>query len=345
MLVGAPGGIACAEPGPRGGHHDDRGGFGGSGANRGSQASGNTKRNLSEATAPRVGDGRNGGVLTGRFGMPARLAGRGVFGGPAGTEAGLGSPQTTEGSGVLSVGGETGGQKPRGIGAAYKDGNAFRPGIHVAFPRPTNGGWARWGGLYSGLADALRLPSTPGTPGVPQPQPATQAPTTLSPSVAGEEPVVDSGPTGGHGRGSEYPHPAAAEVPVIEAPLVAPVIPAAPVVPPAPPLPAPRIGVNPGIPPRVPPEPPPGNPLPPLGQSVGPGPQPLPPASPLATQAAFRVGYSSYLRTAGTGELAAMALPGVAGMLLLTAAGGLVGYRQAKAGHSVRARSIERFLD
>ncbi|ODR21600.1 hypothetical protein BHQ19_20700 [Mycolicibacterium porcinum] len=51
---------------------------------------------------------------------------------------------------------------------------------------------------------------------------------------------------------------------------------------------------------------------------------------------AFRAGYTDYLRTANTMEIAAMALPGVTGMMALTGLGGLVGYRQAKAGRTVR---------
>lgn len=47
----------------------------------------------------------------------------------------------------------------------------------------------------------------------------------------------------------------------------------------------------------------------------------------------FRIGYVDYLRTAQMSQLVAVALPGVAGLLLLTGAGGFVGYRQAKAGH------------
>ncbi len=58
----------------------------------------------------------------------------------------------------------------------------------------------------------------------------------------------------------------------------------------------------------------------------------------------FRVGYSEYLRTAGVTEMATLALPGVGGILLLTAGGGFIGYRQAKAGHAVRTEGIARFL-
>ena len=57
-----------------------------------------------------------------------------------------------------------------------------------------------------------------------------------------------------------------------------------------------------------------------------------------------RVGYGEYLRSAGLAQIAALALPGLAGILVLTGAGGLLGYRQAKAGHGVRSSGIARFM-
>jgi hypothetical protein len=60
--------------------------------------------------------------------------------------------------------------------------------------------------------------------------------------------------------------------------------------------------------------------------------------------ASFRVGYGNYLRTAGVGEMMAVAVPGVTGILVLTGAGGLVGYRQARAGRAVRASGTARFV-
>lgn len=69
--------------------------------------------------------------------------------------------------------------------------------------------------------------------------------------------------------------------------------------------------------------------------SAGTGTEPLP---------SFRVGYPEYLRDAKIGEIAALALPGFAGLLALTALGGVVGYRQARAGHGVRAAGTARFL-
>ncbi|MET0456809.1 MAG: hypothetical protein ABW137_33665 [Mycobacterium sp.] len=63
-----------------------------------------------------------------------------------------------------------------------------------------------------------------------------------------------------------------------------------------------------------------------------------------ATPASFRVGYGEYLRSAGVGQVAAVAVPGLAGILILTGAGGLLGYRQARAGHAVRANGTARFV-
>lgn len=60
--------------------------------------------------------------------------------------------------------------------------------------------------------------------------------------------------------------------------------------------------------------------------------------------ASFRVGYPEYLREAKIGEVAVFALPGFLGILALTALGGVVGYRQAKASHVGRAAGTARFL-
>jgi hypothetical protein len=60
--------------------------------------------------------------------------------------------------------------------------------------------------------------------------------------------------------------------------------------------------------------------------------------------ASYRVGYAEYLRTAGTFEIAALAVPGTVGIMALTGAGGLVGYRQARAGHTVRM-NVARFIE
>jgi hypothetical protein len=59
----------------------------------------------------------------------------------------------------------------------------------------------------------------------------------------------------------------------------------------------------------------------------------------------YRAGYREYLRSAPTPQLAVLAVPGAIGILALTAAGGLVGYRQAKASHTMRGRGAVRFMN
>lgn len=58
----------------------------------------------------------------------------------------------------------------------------------------------------------------------------------------------------------------------------------------------------------------------------------------------YRAGYTEYLRSAALPQVAALALPGLASILVLTGAGGLVGYRQAKVGHAVRISGSARFM-
>ncbi|UNB53059.1 hypothetical protein [Mycolicibacterium sp. YH-1] len=76
--------------------------------------------------------------------------------------------------------------------------------------------------------------------------------------------------------------------------------------------------------------------------------QTSPPASPASNELlaapTYRMGYVDYLRAAGMGEVAAVAVPGVTGILVLTSAGGLIGYRQARAGRAVRAGGPARFM-
>jgi hypothetical protein len=61
------------------------------------------------------------------------------------------------------------------------------------------------------------------------------------------------------------------------------------------------------------------------------------------SNAAYRQGFPQYLRTARVGELATVALPGIAGLLAITASGGVIGYRQANSGRHLRADAA-RFL-
>jgi hypothetical protein len=111
---------------------------------------------------------------------------------------------------------------------------------------------------------------------------------------------------------------------------------------------------GPGVVPRpgIPAAPlPPGNP--------GAGTPPTPPASPAQKEQSppafsagnqasvapsYRMGYMEYLRAAGLGEVAAVAVPGFTGILILTGAGGLIGYRQARAGSAMRTGNTARFM-
>ena len=57
-----------------------------------------------------------------------------------------------------------------------------------------------------------------------------------------------------------------------------------------------------------------------------------------------RLGYPRALTNPTVAELAAVALPGVAGLLLVTFGGGVIGYRQANSVRFVRTSGAERFL-
>jgi hypothetical protein len=59
---------------------------------------------------------------------------------------------------------------------------------------------------------------------------------------------------------------------------------------------------------------------------------------------ATRLGYPRALREPTAGELALLALPGLAGLLVVTLSGGFIGYRQANSAHAVRSQSAARFL-
>jgi hypothetical protein len=154
-----------------------------------------------------------------------------------------------------------------------------------------------------------------------------------------EEPVVDAAGSGGDGSALSA---GSSNLPVLQLPVLVPGVPPM-ALPPA----APRMA------PRAASESPPPGPVPVAG-SVAPGPEPAapapqrvrqPPPSPAAatTNSEVREGYPRYLRTARPGEVLAVALPGLAGLIVLTAGGGVVGYRQANSGRYLRSGAA-RFL-
>jgi len=131
----------------------------------------------------------------------------------------------------------------------------------------------------------------------------------------------------------------------VVAPVAAPPVPAAPTVPVAHPSSGPRAV-------RVPAAPAP-RPSAPRAIPVAPAPAsppaaPLPPQQPPALGAAppvpVRLGYPDDLRDADLAKVVSMALPGLAAMAGMTALGGLVGYRQARAGYELRVAGAGRFL-
>src|ERR1700687_309727 len=167
---------------------------------------------------------------------------------------------------------------------------------------------------------------------LPNPEPAPQP---AMPSIVQQEPVVDSS-----GGSTQAPDPGAAQPPVLDAP---PVVAAMPAVAAAPAGPATPIIANNSW--MAPPQSALGTTEAAVRGSVSATSEP--PAAhgitPMGTRAS-RLGYAEYLRNAKLLELAVVALPGVAGLLMLTVGGGVIGYRQANAGRIVRINGAASFL-
>lgn len=128
------------------------------------------------------------------------------------------------------------------------------------------------------------------------------------------------------------PAPSAPVARVVAPPVVVPPVPVVPIVVP-PPVAAPSAGG--------------GAPAAPAAPALTPPPPNAPaPAAPPpdAIPDSFRIGYADYLRTANTVDLLFAVLPGMAGLVLLTAAGGAIGLRQARAAQALPAPQIARFM-
>jgi hypothetical protein len=169
----------------------------------------------------------------------------------------------------------------------------------------------------------------------PSPEPEPPGPNLRTRQQEDAPPVVEAGGNS-HGGGSDG---VAAEPPVFQAPVVV-VAPAPPGAPrPAPravPAPAPKI--SPAVQPAA------AGVRAPLIRGTLPPEKVTPPntLSPLSANSA-QTGYPRYLRNPTVGELAAIALPGVAGLLCITFSGGVIGYRQANSTRFVRSDAA-RFL-
>ncbi|WP_232423271.1 hypothetical protein [Mycobacterium sp. 155] len=137
-----------------------------------------------------------------------------------------------------------------------------------------------------------------------------------------------------------------AQSPVLATPSIPVVVPSVPVVvPPAPvELPSLSVVVPPaaaggGVPAASPA-------IPSAPQATVPTVQALQPATPVigAVPETFRAGYPNYLRVANTPGLLFAVLPGLAGIVLLTATGGALGIRQARAVRALQPPQIARFM-
>lgn len=84
--------------------------------------------------------------------------------------------------------------------------------------------------------------------------------------------------------------------------------------------------------------------LPELTPPAAPPPLPQQPESVAAPVDSDRTELPNRLPQTNLGRIAATALPGLAGIAALTALGGFLGYRQAKAGYVLRAAGTARFL-
>jgi hypothetical protein len=197
------------------------------------------------------------------------------------------------------------------------------------------------------------------TPAAPALTPGNLAPSNLAPSNLPNS-VQPS---------LRIPSQPGAELPSSSSPAAIPPIPATPPVPipatpPAAPVMPPTVSgpvfVPPPVPAFVPPpvaspavRPPSALPSGPSTLSQTPEVQatPPPPNAPLTSIAEgppgrlpYRAGYSGYLQRASISEVAAVAVPGVTGIGLVTASGVFVGYRRAKAGHMIQMAGISRFI-
>ncbi|OBA92586.1 hypothetical protein A5662_20950 [Mycobacteriaceae bacterium 1482268.1] len=157
------------------------------------------------------------------------------------------------------------------------------------------------------------------------------------------EPVLDASGGVVGGGGSDYQASGSGGAPVLSAPIVVM------------PVPPPAAARFPAFPPTAPT-------APGIGSAVARGPQPAataqggraaaPQEQTLPAENAVRAmtgqgpkpGYTDYLRGPSLTNLAGAALPGIAGILLMTLGGGVIGYRQAEAGRMIRTSVAARYL-
>jgi hypothetical protein len=233
-------------------------------------------------------------------------------------------------------------QKPSGGEGTNKPHSLSISVFRMPVPEEFAGGWPNPSVFFSTVE--VPVPSIDGfLTALSQPKPEP----TPSPSFRTQEeaPVVDAMGSGGDG-GVDPVAAGRGEPPVFEVPLVV-----------APPMPIPAVAAPAG---PLAASTPSGGPSPAVGaQTTAAGARApsirgsLAPTgesasgkslTPMGGQAT-RVGYPRSLRNPTVGELAAVALPGLAGLMLFTFSGGVIGYRQANSIRFLRTASADRFLE
>jgi hypothetical protein len=232
-----------------------------------------------------------------------------------------------------------------GIGRAAM---AQRLTIYIPLPRLAPATGARTQSPFTTVVISAPTGSIVRAYGQPQPEP-TPSPSFRTSEVPADKPdveVIDSSGQGGSGyepTGDSQP---------IRAPVVIvppPVAPPRPVTPPNAPPVIPPVAVTPPGGGRVGSQAQAPNSIvagaPPRMREPAPTPAPAPATGAVPVEIrATRVGYQQYLRTAKASDIAVVALPGVAGLMLITMSGVVIGQRQARAGHMLRHGGAARFM-
>ncbi|OBC08995.1 hypothetical protein A5784_06355 [Mycobacterium sp. 852013-50091_SCH5140682] len=215
-------------------------------------------------------------------------------------------------------------------GADVAETSVSVPEVQVSLPSTGGGG----GGGGGGAAASGRIGRAPNLAAVPTAPSSRQIVIHAKPAEALSAPA-QSAPQ------AQSPALASPAAPVVAAPVPA-VVPPPMVVLPLPPLPeiaapAPSEGAGRHAAPPAAPS---------TSHVTAPSTQSPKHAAPTikAIPETFRIGYADYLRVSSTTDLVFAVLPGLAGMVLLTAAGGAVGFRQARAARTLPPQQIARFL-
>ena len=330
LLSGTGRGLAVAEPDGSASQGSNEGSPSGSDdASGDSGGPGSATSAGGPADQPRTTVGSSGSETSGQ------QAGAGVASGSAGASVG------TSATSVAEESKDDPGGKKDDSGGKEDNGWRVRPPISILIPQVAPN-------VYSDCKAYSECQYTqPSPPPVP-PSFAGEVPArppSVPPSSGGEVPVLDS--SGGDVVAGV---PGDFEPPVLQAPLVVALPP--PLKPAVAAAPGPRhVANSAGMRPRVlGSEPGAGTPLArawgtPLARGVKPAAEPLPANAntPMAWQTS-RLGYPKYLRTATVSELALVALPGLAGLIVSMFSGGVIGYRQANAGRYLLTERAERFL-